>query len=194
MKKIIVVTLSLFLILDAFVNVVFAYNWVKEYDFPARRIVYVPRGYDNFDHIVYSFSNAQGRPCLLFVCHGTFNNQEEYLAYMGGNFYRDYAAAVDNEIRYHINRGEIGANSFEKVYFLTCHSGYAEQQEVTMPVLNKNLRMVIYNKGVQGLKEYFDSQWKVNRVVLLQDHPEIPWDGIGGEIFDDVIIADDSED
>ena len=33
---------------------------------------------------------------------------------MGGKFYKNYAAAVDNEIRYHINRGEIRQGSFDK--------------------------------------------------------------------------------
>ncbi|MBR1806204.1 MAG: hypothetical protein IJ774_07455 [Selenomonadaceae bacterium] len=192
MRKLVIFALMMFV--TSFANTVSAYNWHLEYDFPARRIVLVPDG-DNFDHIIYSFTNAQGRPSLLFVCHGA-ESDGVYYAYMGGKFYSNYAHAVDNEIRYHINRGEIKQNSFEQVYFLTCHAGYAAQREVVMPFLNKPLKMAIYNKSVQGLKEYFDSQWRVNRVVLLQDHPYVPGDldSNGSEIFDDVIIAGDSQD
>ena len=192
MRKLVIFALVMFVI--SFANVAGAYNWHLEYDFPARRIVTVPNGNDDYDHRVYSFVNAQGRPSLLFVCHGTYSDGV-YYACLGGKFYSNYAWAVDNEIRYHINRGEIDRNSFEQVYFLTCHSGYAAQREVIMPVLNKPLKMAIYNKSVQGVKEYFDSQWRVNRVILLRDHPYTPGDLDSiGEVYEYVIIAGDSQD
>lgn len=73
----------------------------------------VSEGVDPYDHKIYSFKDGDGRSSLLFVCHGS-NYNGEYYACMGGKFYKNYAAAVDNEIRYLINRGKIRQGSFEK--------------------------------------------------------------------------------
>ena len=137
------------------------YKWVEEYSFPAAD--------NNRDHEIYIFTDGNGYRSLLFACHGWGNERDGYMATMGGKWYTNYAAAVDNEIRYHINRGEIRANSFEKVYFLTCYSGYAPTRSVTMPVLKKTLQMVLYNLGVEGICEYFDSYGYVRYISLLRD-------------------------
>lgn len=194
MKKFIV--LALFLVMSSFTSNADAYNWFKEYEFYATRLVKVPKGYNNFDHVIYYFTDAQGRPSLLFMCHGSVNNQGQYFAYMGDKWHSDYASAVDNEIRYHINRGEV-RNNFEKVYFLTCHAGYAPQKTVTMPVLNKQLQMALYNKSVQGLREYYDYQGRVYYVELLQDHSNTLGEDTVTDSFnpvvDGVIIAGNAD-
>lgn len=147
---------------------------VTIFEFPVKRIVTVPNGPDDYDHRVYSFKDGNGKSNLLFVCHGTVDNQGKYYAYMGGRFYSNYAAAIDNEIRYHINRGEINSNGFERVYFLSCYSGYAPMQTVTMPVLNKKLQMVLYEKNAEWLCEYYDDSWRVYYVALLVERPFVP--------------------
>ena len=193
MKKLVVFALILFV--SSIANTAGAYNWYLEYDLLATRLVMVPNGSDDEDHSIYSFTDAQGRPSLLFVCHGA-ESDGEYYACLGGEFYNDYASAVDNVIRYHINRGEIRNTNFEKVYFLTCHAGYAPQKTVTMPVLNKPLQMALYNKSVQAIGEYFDSQGRVYRVALFQDHYWAPGeDGIDDPttMVDNFFIAGDSD-
>lgn len=174
MKRLVIFVLAV--IMAACANSVAAekYHWIEVFNFPAKRIVTVPSGYNDYDHRVYSFTDRNGQSSLLFVCHGTVNSQGEYTACMGGKYYTDYASAVDNEIRYHINRGEIRGNSFDNVYFLTCYSGYASQQNVTLPVLQKNLKMVLYERNVEGLCEIFDNNWRVARVSLLIDRPPLP--------------------
>ena len=184
------VIFALVVIISTYATNVNAYNWIKEYEFPATRLVKVTRGKDNYDHMIYSFTDAQRRSALLFVCHGVEINGE-YRAYMDGELHSDYATAVDNIIRRHIKSGEV-SNDFEKVYFHTCHAGYAPQKTVMMPILNKPLQMALYNKGVQAHVEYFDSQGRVYALALWQDHPERP----GTDGVDDVpglIIAGDSE-
>lgn len=179
MKRLIILASVLF-IMSAYASTASA-GWIKEFGFPAKRLVTVPIGYavpadvDPHDHRIYSFQDGDGRSSLLFVCHGSESNGE-YFACLGGKFYGDYAAAVDNEIRYHINRGEIKWGSFDKVYFLTCHSGYAPQKTVTMPVLQKRLQMVLYNKSYEGLLEYFNNNWEIYYVVLCKDLPGAPTD------------------
>lgn len=181
MKKFIIIVMSAFVLLSGCANSVAFAGWKKIFEFPARRLVTVPIGYavpadvDPHDHRIYSFRDGDGRASLLFVCHGSQSNGD-YYACLGGKFYSDYAAAVDNEIRYHINRGEIRRGSFDKVYFLTCHSGYALQKTVRMPVLQKNLQMILYNKSYEGLLEYFDANWEVYYVVLCKDYPNLPTD------------------
>lgn len=167
MKKIIVLTLSTFFILCVYVNTALAYTWVEEFSFPAERLVKVPD--NNGDHEIYIFTDGNGYRSLLFACHGYGNEQDGYMATMGGKWYKNYAAAVDNEIRYHINRGEVSANSFDKVYFVTCYSGYAPQRSVTLPVLRKVLQMAVYNRGVEGVCEHFDNYGYVRRLTLLRD-------------------------
>lgn len=167
MKKMFILALGITLALCAYVNTAFAYMWVEEASFPAERLVAVPD--NNRDHEIYIFTDGNGYRSLLFACHGYGNDQEGYMATMGGKWYRDYAYAVDNEIRYHINRGEVRANSFEKVYFLTCYSGYAPQRIVTMPVLRKPLQMALYNRGIEGICEHFDSYGYVRRLTLVRD-------------------------
>lgn len=167
MKNFVVVTLSALFTLCLFINTAFAYTWVEEFSFPAERLVAVPD--NNRDHEIYIFTDGNGYRSLLFACHGYGNERDGYMATMGGKWYTDYAAAVDNEIRYHINRGEVRANSFDKVYFLTCYSGYAPQRSVTMPVLRKTLQMAVYNRGVEGICEHFDNYGYVRRLTLLRD-------------------------
>lgn len=153
--------------LGAYANAALAYTWVEEFSFPAERLVNVPD--NNGDHEVYIFTDGNGYRCLLFACHGYGNENDGYMATMGGKWYTNYAAAVDNEIRYHINRGEIQTNSFEKVYLLSCYSGYAPQRSVTMPVLKRTLQMVVYNRGVEGICEHFDNYGYVRSLTLLRD-------------------------
>ena len=162
------VIFALVMIISAYATNVSAYEWTTVYEFPATRLVMVPKGRSNFDHIIFSFTDAQGRSSLLFVCHGT-ESEGKYYAYMGDEWHSDYAWAVDNEIRYHIKRGEV-RNNFERVYFLTCHAGYAPQKTVTMPVLKKDLQMAVYDKGVQGLRQYYDSQGRIYAVALMHSH------------------------
>ena len=143
----------------------------EEFSFTAKKIVDVPKGRNDFDHKIYAFTDGDGRSSLLFVCHGARTRQNEYVAYMGGKYYINYANAVDNEIRYHIFRGEIKPGSFEKVYFLTCYSGYAPTKTVTMPVLRKNLQMALYSKRAQAFEEHLDNNWRVYYVTLYRDDP-----------------------
>lgn len=148
---------------------------VEIYHFPADRIVTVPNGPNDYDHRVYSFKDGNSRSSLLFVCHGTVDAQGTYYACMGGKYYSNYAAAIDNEIRYHINRGEINGNGFERVYFLSCHSGYAPRQTVTMPVLNKKLQMILYEKTPEWLCEVYNNKtWRVEYLHLLVERPSVP--------------------
>lgn len=170
MKKLLVILLGAVFSIIAYMNTASAYTWVKIYSFPAERLVKVPDY--NGDHEVYIFTDGNGYRSLLFACHGWGNAKDGYMCTMGGKWYTNYAAAVDNEIRYHINRGEISANSFEKVYFLSCYSGYAPQQSITMPVLRKTLQFVVYNMGVEGICEHFDNYGYVRYLTLLKDVPE----------------------
>ena len=171
MKKFIVLIFCMLVLMNFCANTAGAYNWVEAYSFPAKKIVTVFDHYNNDeDHSVYSFTDGDGRSCLLFVCHGTVTSEGDYAACLGGRYYTNYAAAVDNEIRYHINRGEI-TQGFDKVYFLTCYSGYAAQKRVTLPVLHKNLQMAIYSRNVEGLLEYLDNDWQVYYVGLYRDDP-----------------------
>ena len=169
MKKSIIIALVTILAIFSGIKTAAAdeYNWVEMFSFPAKRLVLVPD--NNRDHEIYIFTDGNGYKSLLFACHGWGNERDGYMATMGGKWYTDYAAAVDNEIRYHINRGEVRANSFQKVYFLTCYSGYAPTRSVTMPVLGKELQMAVYNKGVEGICEYYDSYGYVVRLALLRD-------------------------
>ena len=64
------VIFALVVIISAYATNVNAYNWIKEYEFSVTRLVKVPRGNNNYDHKIFSFTDAQGRPALLFVCHG----------------------------------------------------------------------------------------------------------------------------
>lgn len=177
MKKFILPVFVVFMLMSSYANASEDEpNWKEEFSFAAKRIVTVPKGYDDYDHRIYSFTDGDGRSSLLFVCHGGVNAQGQYFAYMGDKWHSDYASAIDNEIRYHINRGEIRANSFDKVYFLTCYSGYAPQRRVTLPVLRKNLQMVLYTRSVEGLLEYFDNRWQVYYVGLYKDDPGGPSD------------------
>lgn len=179
MKRFFILALGAFLILGAYANAALAYTWVEEFSFPAERLVSVPD--NNGDHEIYIFTDGNGYRCLLFACHGYGNEQDGYMAAMGGKLYQNYAAAVDNEIRYHINRGEVQRDSFNKVYFLSCYSGYAPQKSVTMPVLGKILQMVIYNRGVEGVCEHFDNYGYVRRLTLLRDvGDKLPK---GGKVF-----------
>lgn len=179
MKKFIILA-SVFFIMSAYASTAFA-GWKERFGFSAKRLVTVPitypvpEGVSPYDHRIYSFKDGDGRSSLLFVCHGS-NYNGEYYACIGGKFYKNYSAAVDNEIRYHINRGEIRQGSFDKVYFLSCHSDYAAQKTIRMPVLQKNLQMVLYNKSREALIEYFDSSSKVYYVVLYEDLPDLPSD------------------
>ena len=193
MKKLVVFALMMFV--SSIASTVSA-KWVTKYEFPATRLVLVPGITDEIDHTVYSFTDAQGRPSLLFACHGSAK-RGEYYASLGEKRYKDYASAIDNEIRYHINRGDIRNTNFEKVYFLTCHAGYAPHKTVTMPVLDKPLQMAIYNKGVQAIGELLDSYGRVYHVILYEQHGSAPGeDGIDdpSTVVDNFfIMAEDSD-
>lgn len=167
MKKFVVATISAVFVLCACINTALAYTWVKEFTFPVDRLVSVPD--NNRDHEIYIFTDGNGYRCLLFACHGQGNDRDGYMATMGGKWYKNYAAAVDNEIRYHMSRGEVRPNSFEKVYFVSCYSGYAPQRSITLPVLKKTLQMAIYNRGVEGICEHINSQGYVIAITLLRD-------------------------
>ena len=173
MKK--VIFLVLIALVSLWVGTVDAEPYlVKISEFPAKRIVTVPNGPEDYDHRIYSFRDGNNKSSLLFVCHGAIDAKGTYYACMGGKYYSNYAAAIDNELRYHINRGEINRNGFERVYFLSCYSGYAPRQTVTMPVLNKKLQMVLYEKTPEWICEYFDDSWRVYHVALLIDRPPVP--------------------
>ena len=154
MKRLVIFVLAV--IMAACANSVAAekYHWIEVFNFPAKRIVTVPSGYNDYDHRVYSFTDRNGQSSLLFVCHGTVNSQGEYTACMGGKYYTDYASAVDNEIRYHINRGEIRGNSFDNVYFLTCYSGYASQQMSRSPFFKRILKWYSTNETLRGFVKF----------------------------------------
>ncbi len=170
MKKFIVLALSMFVFMSSCTNAA-EENWKEEFSFPVKKIVDVPAGRNDFDHKIYSFKDGDGLSSLLFVCHGAVTSQNEYVACLGGKYYRNYAAAVDNEIRYHIFRGEIRQGSFDKVYFLTCYSGYAPKKITKMPVLRKNLQMALYSRDAQAFEEHVDNNWRVYYLTLYRNDP-----------------------
>lgn len=145
------------------------------YDFPVNLLVYVPGENGNgFDHIVCRFTDGDGKNSLLFVCHGSVDNKQQYRAHMGGKSATNYAWFVDNELLYHINRREIAYN-FEKVYMLSCYSGYAPTQTVSMPNIKNptdnrpmELKMVLYSKNPEWFSLYFDNYGYARHIYLKE--------------------------
>lgn len=151
------------------------YNQQEEYSFAAKKIVTVPTvDYSDEEISIYAFTDADGTPCLLFTCHSMVTPKKKYAACLGGKYYTNYAAVVDNEIRYHINRGEIRNGSFDRVYFLSCYSGYAPQRTVTMLVLRKKLQMILYNTNIEGIAKYLDKNDRVYYLGLYKNSPGGP--------------------
>ena len=162
------VVLVLVVIISAYATNVSAYNWIKEYEFPATRLVKVNGTDKSSGYLIYSFIDEQKRPSLLVICHGEEINGE-YRVYMGREPRKDYAQEVDEIIRWHMDFDEIDEKSFEKVYLLTSYAGYAPQKTVIMPVLKKDLQMILYNKDLQGYEEIFDSQGKVMGIAIFRE-------------------------
>lgn len=192
MKKFINLALSMLAIMIVCMSSAAAYsnyNWQCVYEFDAVKLVQMGSG-ENFDHAIYMFEDGDRRNALLFACHGTYRNNR-YLACLAGDEFANYAGAIDAVLQYHIKKGKIRANSFSKVYLISCHAGYAPQKTVTLPNLNRQLQIAIYNKGVQAIC-VSNSRGNYVHVALIRDKPGAP-SGFNPPVGGEVIVLGEPE-
>ena len=144
------------------------YEWICDYEFPAKQLVKCVDSNGAFEHSIYYFS-AGNNKCLVVLCHG-FADSGGFSILMHGRYRYDYANAVAESIDYWARKGKfnsIGAVNY--VFMSACHTGYA-QKSVTLPGYNMSLVRAIDYKGVTG----FEQKPYQNGQVMLRLYRLIP--------------------
>lgn len=144
------------------------YDYICDYAFPVTPVVYCVDDKGEFDHNIYYFS-ASDKKCLVFICHG-YGDNNGYGIHIAGNFRRDYANAIAEDIAYWTQQGKLkNVGKFDYVFMNTCYTGYAPSS-VNLPLYNVSLVRAIDYKGITAFaqEKYRDGQ------ILLKLYRVIP--------------------